>query len=605
MVNTVPDQPAVRDQPATGARPQFADRPVPEPIADLRSLSTELAATTDFESAAARGLGALVDIAESALASGPFRGSILRAVVHLRPDGGYAGLYVLPAASRVLTSPTGDESFVPSATVWQWISAHRDPVAVDTALGVIQPRGAEAEIVDRFAAPPDDDAVIPDASQVRMLDRDATHLYVLPLVSPGGVVGMISVEARCRAATGTPFIWPKCADRLELTATLAAPYLISRTPAAPPAPDADPLLPVVGTRMRPIVQMLRAFAGEDETLLIRGETGSGKSRIARWCHARSERADGPFETLDLLSVPEEIQMGELFGWKKGAFTGAQKDHRGFVERASGGTLFLDEIDKLSLKAQAALLYLLEEKRFRALGDASGPRSVDVRFIVGTNADLQMRVAEGAFREDLYYRINVLPMVLPPLRDRRDEIPIWAGFMLMRRHADRHPDGLPRATLSDEAAARLARLDWPGNLRQLDNLIRRAYTLASMDAAGGDIEVDVRQIELAAGLEGPGEHGAPLGDMCRAMRKLVAALAERDEPPDLEDADLAGALQGFLMATAVRELDNRELAFQLLGRGALVRNRNHHKALKREWERAIDFCQRVGHAPPAELAALFE
>src|SRR5262249_5349857 len=146
-------------------------------------------------------------------------------------------------------------------------------------------------------------------------------------------------------------------------------------------------LPVIGASMQGVIEMLRVFARQEETVLLSGPTGAGKSRLARWCHSRSPVSGQVFETIDLATVPEELQMAELFGWKNGAFTGEAKDTPGCIARAENGTLFIDEVDKLSLKAQAGLLRVLEDKRYRPLGEGAGDRTASVRFIVGTNADL--------------------------------------------------------------------------------------------------------------------------------------------------------------------------------------------------------------------------
>ena len=163
----------------------------------------------------------------------------------------------------------------------------------------------------------------------------------------------------------------------------------------------DPLLPVVGQEMSRILTYLKIFVEHNETILISGDTGVGKSRLALWCHENSVRKNGPLEVLDLSTIPEEMQMAELFGWKKGAFTSAISDHQGAIFRAEKGTLFIDEINKLSLKAQAGLLQLLESNRFRPLGDSSPTQKADIRFIIGTNIPLKILVERGAFREDLY------------------------------------------------------------------------------------------------------------------------------------------------------------------------------------------------------------
>jgi len=312
-------------------------------------------------------------------------------------------------------------------------------------------------------------------------------------------------------------------------------------------------------------------------------------------HLRAHRHEG----LDLSAVPEELQLGELFGWRKGAFTGALRDNPGLLARSGGGTLFIDEIDKLSLRAQAGLLHVLEERTYRVLGEGAEKTS-DARFIVGTNADLRGEVEAGRFREDLYYRVHVLPIALPPLRERPDEIPLWARHMLRRRHRDTVPDG--SAQLTEAAERALAARPWPGNLRQLDNIIRRAYSLAVM-AHGGQppraLTLDEKEVSAALGLEG----GRPEGGVVALMERAAAALAAKAQKGPELDLDLADAFKGLLLASAVEAAGGRDEAFKALGREALVRNRNHHKVLRRELERVEALCRALGEPVPAAVAAL--
>lgn len=225
-------------------------------------------------------------------------------------------------------------------------------------------------------------------SMHRLTSRDVTHLLAVPIRSLRGAVdGMATVEAECPTAVGQDFLFPALAETMQILADLASPYLASLPLRPAAAGPRDDLLPVTGSIMAGLVEMLRVFAQQEETLLLGGPTGAGKSRLARWCHARSPRRDRPFEVVDLVTIPEELQMAELCGWRKGAFTGAVRDTPGAVARAAKGTLFIDEIDKLSLKAQAGLLHLLESRTYRALGDTGRDQSADVRFIIGSNADL--------------------------------------------------------------------------------------------------------------------------------------------------------------------------------------------------------------------------
>jgi DNA-binding NtrC family response regulator len=335
--------------------------------------------------------------------------------------------------------------------------------------------------------------------------------------------------------------------------------------------------------------MLRVFAQQEETILISGPTGAGKTRLARWCKEQSRRKGGPYESLDLVTVPEDLQMAELFGWKRGAFTGAQRDNGGHVARADGGTLFIDEIDKLSLRAQAGLLHLLEERSYRPLGDGAEARRADVRFLIGTNADLHEAVQAGRFREDLYYRINVLPIKVPPLDARADELPLWAAHMLERRHRETCPGG--SAHLEPEAERLLARTRWPGNLRQLDNIVRRAYTLALLghSAAPQELTLRAEHVERALSYESTGARRSPAELLHEAAQSFLLAAEARGGL----DLDLSEAFKGFVLGAAVERAGSKEEAFRQLGRAALVDSRNHHKTLKREIEKVEALYRALG------------
>lgn len=565
-------------------------------MGDLASLVHALRTAASFEAAAVLTLQQVEAIVAATARTGAAGGGrVLRTMLHLRPNEGYSGVFVLEAGADRLSTPGQHEALLPSASVWRWLSTHDAAVEVDVTMRALR---VDGELVGRVQWR-DTSEPITDGSVQRLLDRDATHVYAVPLHATDGLAGMISVEVNSVMCIGRPFPWGRATAELISIAETAGPYLSARPARAEPAAEVDPLLPVVGPSMVPLVEVIRAFAAVEETLLIRGETGTGKSRLARFAHARSPRAAGPFEVVDLLSVPEETQMGELFGWTKGAFTSATRDHEGFVARAEGGTLFIDEIDKLSLKAQAALLFLLEDRTYRPLG-AQTTRAADVRFVVGTNVNLQAAVDEGRFREDLYYRIDVLPVRLPPLRERRDEIGDWARFMAARVNTARKRQA--PTTMTDAACALLAKHDWPGNLRELDNVVRRAYTLASVGAVDG-VTVDAAHVERARGLGGGRSAGAAGGSAIEQLRSAFAALVDQlvDGAPDLEGIDIGGALHGLLLAEATLRAGGRDEAFSLLGRGEQVRARNHHRVMKREWAKAVALLERVGIAVPMGLA----
>ncbi|HLT38098.1 MAG TPA: sigma 54-interacting transcriptional regulator, partial [Enhygromyxa sp.] len=330
----------------------------------------------------------------------------------------------------------------------------------------------------------------------------------------------------------------------------------------PPA-DAEgspgPELPVSGRRMRPIVERLRIYASLPETLLIAGPTGAGKSRLARWVHQCSPRAAHELVTVDLLTIPRDMQMAELFGWRRGAFTGAVRDQDSAVARAGEGTLFIDEIDKLSLACQAGLLRLLEERCYRVLGDRGTDLRCDARIVAGTNVDLRRAVTRGEFREDLYYRLNVLVTELPGLDERRDEIPAWADFMAARRRREAGDAG-PGA-LDSDACARLAAVSWPGNLRQLDNVIRRAWALG---LTAGRATISLSDVDLALADEaGAPTHDDALSLLVRAAEALVDEQLRRPEHQRLGLDDL-DVFRGFVLERASARLGELGDAYCLFG-----------------------------------------
>ena len=214
----------------------------------------------------------------------------------------------------------------------------------------------------------------------------------------------------------------------------------------------------------------------DATVLIQGETGTGKELVARAIHHNSRRSNRPFVPINCGAIPRDLVESELFGYMRGAFTGALANKAGRIESADGGTLFLDEIGELPLEAQVKLLRVLQEGELAKLG-ASVPTKVDVRVIAATHRDLQAMVEDGTFREDLYYRLAVVPLKVPPLRERREDIP---GLIDSLFHRIRERHGLSEVRLSPAVYRRLISYSWPGNVRQLENVLERLLVLSSAD-----------------------------------------------------------------------------------------------------------------------------
>ncbi len=238
------------------------------------------------------------------------------------------------------------------------------------------------------------------------------------------------------------------------------------------------------SKMIEALDTVHKVAPTEATVVIYGESGTGKELVARAIHALSKRAEGPFVSVSAGALPETLLESELFGYEKGAFTGAMTAKPGRFELANGGTLFLDEIGDITPAVQVKLLRVLQERRFERLG---GTRTidVDVRIVAATNQDLQALIAEGEFREDLFYRLNVVPVTLPPLRERPDDIPLLVAHFLEKY-------GAGERTISSEAMEALVNYSWPGNVRELENTIERILILAHGDEVVlSDLPAEVR------------------------------------------------------------------------------------------------------------------
>jgi two-component system response regulator FlrC len=283
--------------------------------------------------------------------------------------------------------------------------------------------------------------------------------------------------------------------------------------------DSDPV--ACAPCSRRLVELARRVALSDCTVLIVGDSGTGKEIIARYIHRRSPRAGHAFVAVNCAAIPESMLEAMLFGYERGSFTGAHAAHPGKFEQAQGGTLLLDEVTEMPLGLQAKLLRVLQEREVERLGGRT-PVSLDVRVIATTNRRLREEVGAGRFREDLYYRLNVFPLAIAPLRLRRDDILPLAMQLLTARCRP----GEPIPALSAEAAHLLLTYGWPGNVRELDNLLQRALILVS----GPVIRPEHIQFELANEALAPGTAGGmAAGAHDAAIRSLAGSLvqAERD------------------------------------------------------------------------------
>lgn len=276
--------------------------------------------------------------------------------------------------------------------------------------------------------------------------------------------------------------------------------------------------------LRHIVTQVDVVAPTEASVLILGETGTGKELVAHEIHRRSQRRSGPLVRVNCASIPRDLFESEFFGHVKGAFTGAVRDRAGRFEAAEGGTIFLDEVGEIPLEIQNKLLRVLQEKRYERVGD-DRTRRADVRIVAATNRDLKKAVAGGRFREDLFYRLNVFPIQVPPLRERSDDIPLLAGHFV-DLSARELKCAKPRLTRA--AVTKLLNYDWPGNVRELRNVIERAVILARGGPLDFDLPVASRLTPVShpkAGAESPGSHP-------QTPKFLTEAELERQERDNL-------------------------------------------------------------------------
>jgi transcriptional regulator with GAF, ATPase, and Fis domain len=341
------------------------------------------------------------------------------------------------------------------------------------------PRKGEEVIVDRecfrIGKSPDNDLILADATVSRdhcEIVKDARGYLLRDLGSTNGTLldGSEIREGYLRAGAVISV------GRIELKVRPFA----ERIDLLPSERDSFGDLCGRQPAMREVFGLLERLAPSDATLLIGGETGTGKDLLARAVHAASRRAQGPFVVVDCGAVVGNLIESELFGHEKGAFTGAVEARKGAFELAQKGTLFLDEIGELPLALQPKLLRALESRRIRRVG-SEREIAVDIRVVAATHRDLKLEVERGHFREDLYFRLAVVPLFLPPLRERRDDIPLIATHLLMRLASESAP-GTPPFELGSAALQALQAHDWPGNVRELRNVLERS---ALMARAGGE------------------------------------------------------------------------------------------------------------------------
>ena len=343
-------------------------------------------------------------------------------------------------------------------------------------------------------------------------------------IDPGATVVMISGHATIRTAVEATQLGayeilekPLDTDRILVMLRNALSHLDLQEENARLKQSIEAPYEIVGKTpvMRALMDKIEKVATTPARVLITGENGTGKELVARALHRMSPRAAKPFVEVNCAAIPGELIESELFGHMKGSFTGAIADRAGKFEQANKGTLFLDEIGDMSLAAQAKVLRVLQDNVITRIGGAK-PISVDVRVIAATNKTLENEIAAGKFREDLYYRLNVVPIHVPPIRDRREDIPTLAQYFAATLSAR---EGIPPRTFTADALERLSTLDWPGNVRELRNTVERLLILAS------EPEMSARDIERLAGQRALDDAGLASLTQCRTFEEFKDA-AER-------------------------------------------------------------------------------
>jgi two-component system nitrogen regulation response regulator GlnG len=423
-----------------------------------------------------------------------------------------------------------------AATLWRWVSQGDGDLVIT-------------------------DVIMPDENAFDLLPRIRKMRPELPvIVMSAQNTFMTAVRA---SEKGAYEYLPKPFDLKELIG------IVGRALSEPkerPRPGAKPQqfdsIPLVGRSpaMQEIYRVLARLMQTDLTVMISGESGTGKELVARALHDYGKRRSGPFVAVNMAAIPRDLIESELFGHEKGAFTGANTRSSGRFEQAEGGTLFLDEIGDMPMEAQTRLLRVLQEGEYTTVGGRT-PIKTNVRIIAATNKDLRILIQQGLFREDLFFRLNVVPLRLPPLRERLEDVPD-----LMRHFLDLGArEGLPLKQLEEFAMDRLKRHRWPGNVRELENLARRLAALYPQETISASvIETELSQPGIMApGSEMKAEHGLA-GAVERHLAQYFSSFGDALPPPGLYHRILREVEHPLLSVTLAATRGNQIRAADLLG-----------------------------------------
>ncbi len=409
------------------------------------------------------------------------------------------------------------------------------------------------------------DVMMPDENAFDLLPRIRKMRPDLPIVVMSAQnTFMTAIRA---SEAGAYEYLPKPFDLTELIAIVGRALSEPKSRPAAIADEQADNMPLVGRSpaMQEIYRVLARMMQTDLTVMVTGESGTGKELVARALHEYGRRRKGPFVAINMAAIPRDLIESELFGHEKGAFTGAQNRSSGRFEQANGGTLFLDEIGDMPMEAQTRLLRVLQQGEYMTVGGRT-PIKTDVRIVAATNKDLRQSIAQGLFREDLYYRLNVVPLRLPPLRERSEDVPDLARHFFKRAAEE----GLPEKRVTPEGLERMRRYPWPGNVRELENMVRRLAALYPQEEIG----LDIVEAELKADMA-PAETPAPAGagDMENVtiaqaveqnMQRYFASFGADLPPPGLYHRVLAELEYPLILACLTATRGNQIKAADLLG-----------------------------------------